>query len=72
MSVINQSEFETWKADEVTKAFFIAMAENIEQTKEVLAQQAGQDNAQDNFYRGYIRAFQDALLFRIDDLQETD
>lgn len=72
MSTLSQSDFDNWKADGVTKAFFIALAEQVGRTKEVLAQQAGLDSAQDNFYRGYIGAFQDALQFRVDDLQETE
>lgn len=71
MSIPSQSDFDSWKQDSVTKAFFLAIVDQIEQSKEYLSTQAGLNSAEDNFHRGYIRAFQDALLFRIDDLQET-
>jgi len=69
---ISLSDFDVWKQDSVTKAFFLAMVEQIEQSKEYLATQAGLNQLEDNFHRGYIRAFQDALLFRIDDLEGVE
>ena len=66
--VISQNDFETWKADPVTKAFMIALADAVEAVKEDLAASAGLDSADDNFKRGYIRANMDALLFRVEDI----
>lgn len=69
--MITKSDYDTWHSDPVTKAFFLALAEQISQVKEVLSVQAGLDPNEDNFKRGYVRACQDVLLFRIDDLQEA-
>lgn len=70
--VISQSDFSNWLIDPVTKAYKVAVAENIGRVKEVLATSAGLDSVEDNFRRGYITALQDALEFRIDDLQESE
>ena len=48
-----------------------AVTERIEDAKEVLATQAGLDLNEDNFLRGFIRAYRECLLFRVDDLQEN-
>lgn len=70
--VISQSDFNNWIVDPVTKAYKIAIAENIGRVKEVLATSAGLDSVEDNFRRGYITALQDALEFQIIDLQESE
>lgn len=71
MQQISQSDFDNWRSDPVTKAFYIAISERIEDAKEVLATQAGLDLNEDNFLRGFIRAYRETLMFRIDDLQEA-
>ena len=71
MQQISQSDFDNWKQDPVTKAFFLACNERIEDAKDLLAVQAGLDHAQDNFLRGFIQAYRETTQFRIDDLQET-
>lgn len=71
MQQISQSDFDTWRSDPVTKAFFLAVTERIEDAKEVLSTQAGLDVNQDNFFRGFIQAYRETLQFRIDDLQEA-
>lgn len=71
MSIPSQSDFINWRQDPVTRAFYLAIAEYIGQVKENLSMSAGLDATQDNFHRGCIRALQDALEFRIEDLQET-
>ena len=70
--VISQSDFSNWLIDPVTKAYKVAVAENIGRVKEVLATSAGLDSVEDNFRRGYITALQDALEFRIYDLQQSE
>ena len=68
---LTRSDFDNWSQDSVTKAFKLAIAEQIQQAKETLAQSAGLIPNEDNFLRGYIRAMFDVLEFRIDDLQEA-
>lgn len=71
MQQVTASEFISWKQDPVTKAFFMAIIDRIEEAKETLSIKAGFDTAEDNYFRGFIRAYREALDFRIDDLQEA-
>jgi len=68
MSVISKSEWTDWKADTVTRAFYAAAEERVEDAKEILAASAGQDSDQDNFMRGFISAYREMTDFRIEDL----
>ena len=70
MTTISRSDFDIWSADQVTKAYKIALAEGIGQIKELLATSAGLDPNEDNFRRGYIAGLSDALNFSILDLEE--
>ena len=71
MQQVTISDYNDWKSNPVTQAFFLAITERIEDAKEILATQAGLDLNEDNFLRGFIRAYRESLLFRIDDLQEA-
>lgn len=71
MQIPSQSDFENWKADSVTKAFFNAAQERVEDAKDILSVQAGLDASQDNYIRGLIQAYREIQDFRIDDLQES-
>ena len=71
MQQVTASDFNDWRNNPVTKAFFLAITERIEDAKEVLATQAGLDLNEDNFLRGFIRAYRESLMFRIEDLQEA-
>lgn len=72
MERITASEYVDWRNNPVTKAFFLAIVERIEEAKETLSTQAGLELSEDNFLRGFIRAYREVLGFRIDDLQETE
>jgi hypothetical protein len=71
MQQVTASDFSEWKSNPVTKAFYLAIRERIEDAKEVLSTQAGFNNAEDSFFRGFISAYRECLEFRIDDLQEA-
>ena len=71
MSVISVSDFENWRSDPVTKAFYEAILDRIEEAKENLSYNCGLDEKQDNFMRGFITAYRECLVFRVDDLEET-
>ncbi len=71
MAIPTRSDFENWKLDSVTKAFFQAAQERIEDAKDVLSVQAGLDTTHDNYIRGMIQAYRELQDFRIDDLQEA-
>lgn len=72
MAIPNQSDFENWKGDLVTKAFFHAAQERIEGAKDVLSVQAGINANQDNYLRGLIQAYREIQDFRIDDLEGVE
>jgi len=66
---ISKEEWVQWKDSIVTRGFFQAMNERIEDCKDILAVSAGLNPDEDNFYRGFIRAYSEALDFKIDDME---
>ena len=70
-SVISRSDFERWRGDPVTKAFYLAARERIEDAKDILSVQAGLDKDQDNLLRGLIQAYREMQDFRIEDIEEV-
>ena len=71
MQVPTRSDFDNWKSDPVTKAFFLAAQERVEDAKELLSVKAGLNPNQDNLLRGMIQAYRELQDFRIDDLVEV-
>jgi len=69
---ITKSEWNDWKQDNITRAFFQATMERIEDTKEILSTSAGLDQMSDNFYRGFLAAYREMLDFKVDDIDEDD
>lgn len=65
--MITQSDFIAWKDEPLTRAWFEACMERIEEAKEILSVQAGTDQLMDNFYRGFIYAYREMMDFRIDE-----
>jgi hypothetical protein len=72
MSVISSSDFYNWKADPVTTMVMIKVNERIEDSKNILAGNAGQDSNFDNFQRGYIAACNDLLGVDFEDVEESE
>ena len=72
MTIPSQSDFENWKGDFVTKAFFHAVQERIEGAKDILSVQTGLNPNQDNYLRGLIQAYREIQDFRIDDLEGVE
>lgn len=71
MTVITKSDFDNWKLDPVTKAFFQAAQERIEEAKDVLSVEAGLNPIQDNTLRGLIQAYREIQDFRVEDIEEV-
>lgn len=71
MQVPTSSDFDNWKSDPVTKAFFLAAQERVEDAKELLSVEAGLNPNQDNLLRGMIQAYRELQDFRIDGLVEV-
>lgn len=63
---ITKDQFQQWKEDDVTKAFMEAASERVMDAKDILATQAGLDPTSDNFYRGFVAAYEEMKDFRID------
>lgn len=72
MSIVTKEEWADWKINPVTKAFYSACEQRIEDAKDILAQSAGLDQISDNFYRGFIQAYAEMFGFRIEDLEDSD
>ena len=72
MALITKEEWNDWKAHSVTRAFYGATIERVEDTMQLLSQSAGIDPVQDNFYRGFIAAYREMRDFRIDDLVDDN
>lgn len=66
---MTKSDFDTWKHDPITIAFYEAMVQRIDDCKELLAASAGIDQINDNFNRGFITAYTEALEFRVEDVE---
>jgi len=66
--LVSKGDFEFWKADHVTKAFHDACMQRVEDAKDILSVQAGQDPDSDNFYRGFIFAYREMVDFKVDDI----
>ena len=70
MSTITKAEFSDWKQDIITRAFFAAAEQRVEDTKDILSVTAGMDLEENNFYRGFIAAYREMFDFRVDDLED--
>lgn len=65
--MITVSDFLNWKSDPVTKAFFQAAQERVEECKDVLSTSAGNDTLHDRFLVGMIHAYRELQEFRVED-----
>lgn len=65
--MVTKLEFVDWKADPVTKAFFEAAEQRIEDSKDILGDSAGLNPDQDNYMRGFITAYREMQDFRVDE-----
>lgn len=72
MELISKEEFDGWKSQTVTKAFYAACKERINDAVEVLANEAGLNATQDNFLRGMVYAYREVLSFHVVDEDEVD
>lgn len=69
--MISKQDFQDWKLNDVTRAFYHACNQRIEDCKDILAGSAGLDSDTDNFYRGFIAAYTELQDFRVD-FEESD
>lgn len=72
MSFLTKEDWKNWKQDPITRLFYSAVNERIEEVKEVLSNTAGQDQLQDNFYRGFIYAYREMLEFKFEEVDDDE
>ena len=72
MALITRSEWQDWKAHPVTKAFYEASLERIDEAKDALSYSAGVDTLQDRLLVGLIQAYREMIDFRVEDIVETE
>jgi len=65
--MISATDFATWKAEPVTKAFFEVVQGRIEEAKELLSTSAGADPLYDRWLVGFISSNRDILNVKFDD-----
>lgn len=70
--MINQSDFNEWKTQPVTRAFFLAAQERIDECKDILSYSAGTDQAQDRLLVGLITAYREMQDFRVEEAVNDD
>lgn len=70
MSIVTKNEWVDWRTNPVTLAFYSAIKERISEATELLVSKAGIDQAEDNFFRGFIAAYQEVLGFTIEDMED--
>lgn len=70
MSIITKEDFKDWKLNDVTRAFFQACTQRVEDCKDILAGSAGMEPDTDNFYRGFIAAYNEMRGFRVEDIED--
>ena len=63
--LVTKEDFQTWKEDSVTKAFFEAANVRVEEAKEILSYEAGKEPENDIFWRGFIYAYREMQEFHI-------
>jgi len=66
--VISYDDYVLWKNDPMTIAWMEACQQRLEDAKDILSEQAGIDPPNDNFYRGFIRAYAEMQDFKVEDL----
>lgn len=67
--IITVPDFQDWKSQPVTKAFFVDMDSRIQAVAGELADSAGLDSLLDRFRAGYIQAIRDILAVGHEDLE---
>jgi hypothetical protein len=68
---MTKEDWLVWKSDPITKMFYEACEERIEDAKELLVNSAGLEPTQDNFYRGFVYAYREMQDFRVEDEEQN-
>lgn len=68
--MITKSEWMDWKSNLVTRAFYAACEQRVEDAKDILVGRAGLEPDNDNYMRGFIAAYVEMSDFRIEDVED--
>lgn len=68
--MISIEDFHRWKQDSVTRAFYMAVHDRIEDAKDNLATSSGIDCLQDRFICGMIQAYREIQDFQLEEMQQ--
>lgn len=71
MSNITKEEWQDWKQNNVTRAYMEVCDLRVQDAKDILSVSAGLDSDTDNFYRGFIAAYQEIKGVRVEDLDDV-
>jgi len=63
--MVSKSDFDNWKLDPVTKAYFSAVQDRIDEAREILSYSAGTDSLYDKHLVGMIQAFREMLDIKV-------
>lgn len=66
--MISKEDFVDWKANPVTKAVSAGLQAKIEQFKEILGKQAGEDQLRDRYIVGGIAGIEEFLNVSMEDI----
>lgn len=65
--LVDKNEFQQWKENPVTKEVFEVIKGRIEDAKDILASNAGEEPVTDRYLVGMIRAFNEVMDVSYDD-----
>ena len=68
--MITKQDWDSWKADPVTRAFFDACLERGEGFKDILSVSAGENPVYDSKLVGFILAYQEITEFKVEDVND--
>jgi hypothetical protein len=68
--LISKDDIYLWKNDPVTQAWFEACRTRAADAAEILVETAGVDSQNDNFYRGFIKAYAEMTDFSVEDANQ--
>lgn len=68
--MISKDDIYLWKNDPVTKAWFEACQQRQIDAASILTETAGIDPVNDNFYRGFIKAYEEMTSFSVEDANQ--
>lgn len=69
MALISPSEFQDWRSNPVTKAFFDAANIRIQEAKDVLGHSAGSEPLYDRHLVGMIAAYEEMKEFKVEGME---